>query len=195
MKRANRLTLAIASLLIVVMLAACVPPAPVQPAPDEQVAGLGVNEMVVTAITVRNDANVKGSLNVDGALSVDGATALSGGVVGDVTGNVLADDWLSISAQTAISVTAGAIITPTGTYQPLTSAAPVTTSTTTAVANGAVTGRLLILRNANAADAITIDGTGGNVECKANVALGAGDTLTLIWNGTDWNCISSYDNS
>jgi hypothetical protein len=54
---------------------------------------------------------------------------------------------------------------------------------------------LLIIRNGNAADAITIDGTGGTVECKANVALGAGDIVTLIFDGTDWRCQSVYDNS
>jgi len=94
-----------------------------------------------------------------------------------------------------VVVTAGSTITPTGTYQVITSTAAVTTSTTTAIANGGETGDLLILRNANASNAITIDGTGGNVECKSDVALGAGDTLLLIWNGSDWNCLSSYDNS
>jgi len=71
----------------------------------------------------------------------------------------------------------------------------VTTSTTTAIADGSETGDALILRNANATNVITIDGVGSNVACKANVALGAGDTLTLIWNGADWNCLASYDNS
>ena len=139
-----------------------------------------------------------GNIDGEGTLDVAGAVTLSG-AVGGTTLNASADvdvgTWLNLSARTAISLTAAGIITPTGTYQPLTSAAAVTTSTTLAVANGGETGDLLLLRNANASAAITIDGTGGNVECKANIALGAGDTLTLIWNGTDWNCQSSYDNS
>lgn len=123
-------------------------------------------------------------------LSLDGAT-------GDINseGDLNLADWMTIEVQTAISVTAGAIITPTGTYQPLTSAAAVTTSTSAAIQNGTTDGQLLILRNDNAADTITIDGTGGNVECKADVVLGAEDTLTLIWNSADWVCLSGYDNS
>ncbi len=196
MKRANKYTLFIAILLVVAMLAACVPPAPVQPAPlDEQVAGAGVNELVVTALTVRNDATVNGDLDIGGATTVDGALTVAGAVAGDITGDITIDDWLDITAQTAISVTAGAIITPTGSYQPLTSGGAVTTSTTTPIAAGTVVGRVVILRNANASDAITIDGTGGTVECKANVVMGAGDTLTLFWTGAKWNCLSSYDNS
>jgi len=110
-------------------------------------------------------------------------------------GNVTTGNFLSIGAQTAISVTAGATITPTGTFQPLESSGAVTTSTSEAVADGSSVGDLLILMNTNASDIITIDGTGGNVECKADVALGAGDTLFLIWEGDDWYCLSGYDNS
>ena len=95
----------------------------------------------------------------------------------------------------AVVVSAGSTITPTGTLQPLTSASGVTTSTSTAIANGTTAGDVLILRNANASDTITIDGTGGNVECKTDKVLGAQDTLTLIWNGSDWVCLSLSDNS
>ena len=120
---------------------------------------------------------------------------ISAGGLTVTAGQVDVGDWLNLSQQTAISVTAGAIITPTGTLQLLESAGAVTTSTTTPIASGTEAGDLLILRNTNASDAITIDGTGGTVECKANVALGAQDTLTLVWNGADWVCIAGYDNS
>lgn len=131
--------------------------------------------------------NVTGNTDLDGTLNVDGSATFVG----------LADvgTYVNLSAQTAISVTADAIITPTGTYQVLESAGAVTCNTTTCIWDGTRVGDLLILRNSNAANAITIDGTGANVECKANVALGAGDTLILIWNGSDWNCLSGYDNS
>lgn len=155
------------------------------------------------------------SIYIDHGATVGGVLTASGGVIGDVTGNVIGNvtgdlignvtgdltgdatisTFLDLAAQTAISVTAAGIITPTGTYQPLTSAAWVTTSTSCAIYTGTVTGRLLILENQNASDIITIDGTGGNVECKADVQLGAGDTLTLEWNGEDWYCLSGYDNS
>jgi len=139
-----------------------------------------------------------GNIDGEGTLDVAGAVTLSGAVEGTTlaaSADVDVGTWLNLSARTAISLTAGGIITPTGTYQPLTSAAAVTTSTSLAIANGGETGDALILRNANATDVITIDGVGSNVACKANVALGAGDTLTLIWNGADWNCLANYDNS
>ena len=68
-------------------------------------------------------------------------------------------------------------------------------STSTAIANGTTAGDLLILRNANASDTITIDGTGANVECKTDRALWRADTVTLIWNGSDWVRLSTSDNS
>jgi len=161
------------------------------------------------------DAYVSDHLEVDGAAQFDGAVtttstlAADGGLTVDTsnftvsgtTGAVASASsmgvgtWVKLGAQTAISVTAGLTIAPTGTYQPLTSAGAKACSTTTCIANGTTAGDLLILRNANASDVITIDGTGGNVECKSDVALGAGDTLSLIWNGADWNCIANHDNS
>lgn len=103
--------------------------------------------------------------------------------------------WAQVDAQTAISVTAGAIITPTGTLQRLESGGAVTTSTAHAIANGATMGDLLILINMNATNTITVDGTGGNVECKTDKVLGAKDTLMLMWGGSDWYCLSLADNS
>jgi hypothetical protein len=119
-------------------------------------------------------------------ITAGGQTITAGGLT-LTAGQLDIGDWVNASARTAVVVSAGSIITPTGTYQPLTSGGVVTTSTSRAIADGAETGDVLLLRNANAADAITVDGTGGNVECKTDKALGAGDTLMLIWNGADWN--------
>lgn len=201
MNRAKQLPLAIAALLIVAILAGCVPPAPVQSVPQQDlpIAGLGVNTSVFKDVVIEQDLDVNNALSVDGATTLVGATTITGALTQtgaiDANGGIAIDDWVGLTAQTAISVTAGAIITPTGTYQPIESAGAVTTSTTTPIAAGTTVGDILILHNLNASDAITIDGTGGNVECKADVALGAGDTLTLLWTGSDWNCLSSYDNS
>lgn len=96
----------------------------------------------------------------------------------------------------AETVAAGWSVTPTSPYVVMTSSAEVTSSTSTGIVTTTATaGQVVILRNGNASDVINVDGTGGTIECKADVAMGAGDTLTLIFNGTDWNCISSYDNS
>lgn len=124
-------------------------------------------------------------------------TLLLDGALGDIDseGDIAVADWWNIGVQTAISMTAGSTITPTGTWQPLESGSAITSSATTAVVSGTTSGDLLILQNTNASDAIIIDGTGANVECKANVTLGAGDTLWLVWDATDWYCLSGYDNS
>ena len=122
-----------------------------------------------------------------GAITSDGAMA--------TTSTLAVGTWLKVGEQTAVVVSAGSIITPTGTLQPLTSASSVAGSTSTAIANGTTAGDLLILRNANASDTITINGTGANVECKSDKALGSQDTLMLIWNGSDWVCLSLSDNS
>lgn len=108
--------------------------------------------------------------------------------------DLVVGDWAILTPSTTLTITAGGIITPTGTYQPISSSTAVTTSTTTAVADGAATGSFLVFRNANASNAIIIDGAGANVECGGNVTLGANDTLSLIWNGSDWVCIALRDN-
>ena len=161
------------------------------------------------------DAYVSDHLEVDGAAQFDGAVtttstlAADGGLTVDTsnftvngsTGAVATASsasvgtWVKLGAQSAISVTAAMTIAPTGTYQPLTSDGAKTCNTTTCIANGTTAGDLLILRNANVTGDITIDGGGGNVECKSDVVVGVGDTLTLIWNGSDWNCLANHDNS
>jgi len=103
-----------------------------------------------------------------------------------------AGDWLLLTPSTVISVTSGGIITPTGTLQPLTSGSAVTTSTSTAIANGTTSGQLLILHNKNATDAITIDGAGANVECGGNQAIGPTDHLVLQWQTDDWECVAKF---
>lgn len=128
------------------------------------------------------------------ALTSGNLTLTSGNLVQSDGDTTVADD-LRIAAQTAFSLVADLPITPTGTYLPLTSAAAVTCSTTLCVVSGTVAGELLILENQNASDAIIIDGTGANVECgSSDITLGATDNLTLLWNGTDWLCISNRDN-
>jgi len=120
----------------------------------------------------------------------------NGTTLGEQTNTVLSfSEFLGATEQTAEVVTAGSTIIPTGTYQPLTSATSVTVSTTIPITAGTFTGQLLILVNENATNTITIDGTGGTVECKADVVLGAQDTLMLLWNGADWICLAGYDNS
>lgn len=134
-----------------------------------------------------NDLFVTADLEVDGEIEADGTV--------DIDGAVSIDSDLTFGEVSAQTLGAGAVISSTGVYIPLNSGAAITCNATTCIEAGAVAGEIIILVNENASDAITIDGTGGTVECKANVALGADDTLVLMWDGADWRCLSNYDNS
>lgn len=158
---------------------------------------------VIKKLTVTNDADF--NVSIDTANDLTTADDITAGddlfVTDDATvsdnltaADLYADDWLHLTASTTVAVGAGATITPLGSFQPITSTAAVTTSTSTAIANGSAAGDVLVLHNGNASDAITIDGAGGNVECGGNVALGANDVLTLVWNGSDWTCMALRDN-
>jgi len=128
------------------------------------------------------------SVNVTDDLAVGDDTTLVDATVANLT----AGDWLLLTPSTVISVTSGGIITPTGTLQGMTSGSAVTTSTSTAIANGTTSGQLLILFNKNATDAITIDGAGANVECGGNQAIGPTDHLVLQWQTDDWECVGKF---
>jgi hypothetical protein len=118
----------------------------------------------------------------------------NGGTILETTDQVVAvGEYLGLQEGTVETIGAGETIDPTGTYHPITASGSVSTSAD-GIAVGTYTGQLLLLVMEGAGD-VTVDGTGGNVECKANVALDTGDTLLLIWDGADWRCISNYDNS
>ena len=111
------------------------------------------------------------------------------------TDTVLAfTEFVGATEQSAVVVTEGSTITPTGTYQPLTSSGAVTTSTSIAIADGSFVGQLLILVNENGSDEITID-NGGNTHLSADIVLGNDDTLMLLWDGADWLEIGGANNS
>ncbi len=144
------------------------------------------------ALTIADTFNVTDTVDFDSTLNVDGATTLTGTTT--LSATTLADD-LTLRAQTVFSVVMGIPITPTGVYMPIQSAVYVTGGGTADIAAGTTNGDLLALLNINATQAITVDGTGSNVECKADVILAAGDTLMLMWDASDWRCLSGYDNS
>lgn len=139
-------------------------------------------------------------------VTIGGATIQQGGLgltTGDLTltagsatiGNDLAvtDDAtigsdLITTKQTTVTVTSGGTITPTGTYQLITSAGAVGTSSLA----GCTSGRVLVLANSGS-NTITLTDT-GTLKLGGNAALGAADTLTLICDGTNWNQVSKADN-
>jgi len=149
------------------------------------------------SVNIEDNLDVGGNTDlddtqVDGEFEVTGTSLLTGTVT--AVGNVLIGDWLVAVEQTACVVEAGTSITPTGMYQPITSEAVVTTSTSIAIVDGTVVGQLLILINENAADAITVD-DGGNTRLSGDAVLGPDDTLMLIWDGADWVEIAQANNT
>jgi hypothetical protein len=145
---------------------------------------------IVTTQTVAQSACYRGG---GGALWVAGSGCeweTQAGSTLDVQGN------LQFTPPDTTAVSADFTIVPASAYMVITSTAAVTSSATAAITTtGIGTGQQVIIRNGNASDAIIIDGTGGTVECKANVTLGASDIIALIFNGTDWNCLYVRDNS
>ena len=98
--------------------------------------------------------------------------------------------FLNNSAQSTITCAQGATITPTGTYQPITSSGAVT-----AIAietSGYTTGDLLYLVNLGS-NSITIADT-ATVKLSGDTALGAADTLTLMFHSTQWIEIAQANN-
>jgi len=95
-----------------------------------------------------------------------------------------------------IDLADGATITPVASYQPITNATggSITTSATTAIADGPVAGAILILVNEDAQNIVIKDGANTILSGDLTLTGGANDTLTLIWNGADWVGISVIDN-
>ena len=151
-----------------------------------------------------------GDWNSDGGADfdyiVDAYTAIldSGGAEirgtnGETLSNATDTTWViggftTAAEQTAEVVTEGSTIVATGTYQPISSAGAVTTSATTAIADGVVNGQILILVNENASDTIIVK-NGANTHLTGDITLGNDDTLTLMWDGADWLEIATSNNS
>jgi hypothetical protein len=91
---------------------------------------------------------------------------------------------LLFSERSALTIGESGTITPTGGYQRLTSAGNVGTSSIT----GHVEGRILILQNIGS-NTITLTDT-GTLKLSGNAALGAGDPVILMSDGTNWIQIS-----
>lgn len=106
------------------------------------------------------------------------------------------DGLLRLSPQTA-TVTTSFVITPVRSNIVLSSTGAATSSTTTGIiTTTAKAGNIVILRNSNASAALVLDGTGGTIECGANISLGAQDSVWLMYDGSSkvWRCIALRDN-
>lgn len=101
-----------------------------------------------------------------------------------------ADDFLRVSTKPVRVVTMNGTLNPFGTHQPISSTAAVATSGANITVKPS--GSLLILRNVGA-NTITFTETGTLISA-GNVALGAGDSATLVSDGTNWYQIGASNN-
>jgi len=138
--------------------------------------------VTATGLTVNGNANITGTFNASGNSTVGGTFA--------VTGDTGLSADLLFAAQTAVAVTAGNIITPTGTLQEITASGAVSTNL---IADATGSGTILILVNSSANE-ITLAEAGGNLVLSADTVLGQWDTITLVnWVG-NWIEIAQADN-
>lgn len=154
------------------------------------------NGVAVDGLRIR-DSGIAANVAITGTASVGGdITFANGTTLGEAVDTVLdLSEFLAFTEQTAVVVGTQTSITPTGTYQPITSGAAVSTSLTTAILDGTVNGQLLVLVNENAADAIiVVDGANTEMGGDKTLTGGQGDTLWLMWDGSDWLCIGYNDN-
>jgi hypothetical protein len=113
-----------------------------------------------------------------------GETARVDGATGNITatGNVDVGGDLNLTPATAITVTDGTVITPTGAYQPLIGSGTITAATVATAA--ATVGDMVVLINTASATINIADS--GAVSLSAAAALGQYDTLTILFDGTAW---------
>jgi hypothetical protein len=121
----------------------------------------------------------------DGITSAD-ITASDDATVGDdlTVGDTISGTWTARSEESVLTIGESGTITPTGTYQRISSASNVGTSSIA----GPTEGRMLILLNVGS-NTITLTDT-GTLKLSGNAALGAGDAVVLLADGTNWNQIS-----
>lgn len=148
-----------------------------------------------TPITRMGTVIIK-TLTVTNGLTSDDLTATDDIVAGDdatVTDDLTVTDAANVSdliltPATSITVTMNATITPGGSYQPLTSAGTVNTSSITVLPAGEV---LTLVNNSNTSIVFTDTGT---LKLSGNITLGQYDSLTLRSDGTNYIQLSTSNN-
>lgn len=88
-------------------------------------------------------------------------------------------------APTRKTVVASETVFPHSQYLILTAASAVTLNATTSITDGYFPGQLLIIEGTSDTNTVTInDNT--NTKMAGNVTLGVNDTISFIWNTSDW---------
>ena len=115
----------------------------------------------------------------------DDVTIGDGVAVNDLT----VADFLNVTAQTEIVLTMNGTLTPTGSLQPVSAAGAVSVNGGTSIVH---TTDYLILVNVGA-QTITFTETTGLISA-GNIALGAGDSATLVWADGGWMQVAASNN-
>ncbi len=151
---------------------------------------------VTDTATFTSGVNVAGALAAASTLDVSGASTLASLQVdgnSNMSGNLVLDGYYAGQGKTyfipptALTVTDGAVITPTATVMELTSAGAVGAEL---VAAG--DGQLLILVNIGAQNIVISDTA--SIESTGDITLGQYDTLTLIGSGVKWYELATSNN-
>lgn len=103
---------------------------------------------------------------------------------------VVAGNFFRAGQRATLTVTMNGTVNPTGTHQRLTAAGAVATSGANITVKPA--GTLLILNNVGS-NTITFTETGTLISA-GDIVLGAGDSATLISDGTSWRQIAASNN-
>lgn len=104
--------------------------------------------------------------------------------------------FLALTEGAVLDLGSGFTITPAASYQPITNSTggSVTSDASTAIANGAVAGVLLVVCNEDAQDMVLKDNANTLIGGDKTLTGGAQDCITLLWNGADWVGLSVHDN-
>ncbi len=138
--------------------------------------------------TFANNPTFSGAPVFTAAPVFSGLPVFNGGI-SVAGGDVTAGADLNVSAQTLITATHGVPITPTGAYQPISSAGTITPTIAT---SGITTGQMLVLINTTNTNIHFADT--GTAKLSAQIILGQYDSLTLIFDGTNWIQLSTSNN-
>jgi hypothetical protein len=142
----------------------------------------------VPALVVNNRGAGNNALEVRKNATPVFTISNSGGLTSS-DGNLTIADFTRIVPQTSITLTDAGVLTPTGSYQPVTAAGNVTVTLAT---SGISSGMWLVIQNqANVTVVITDAST---TKGSGNLSMGEDDSATLIFDGTDWIQLGESDN-
>ncbi|MFZ1809223.1 MAG: hypothetical protein WAU36_18465 [Cyclobacteriaceae bacterium] len=154
-----------------------------------------------------NSTNARSNLGLSSmALQGQGAVTITGGTISGTTtintsGNIYSSGIFSINVGATLVLTDNETIdlsTNPSSFLKISNGGGIggaTLNATTSISPGNSVGQILILYRDNSLGSLVIpDNSGVQLAGNANYSLGGGDTLTLIWEGTQWIEIARSNN-